>query len=61
MTKFQAIQHLRRWLLSANHRPGCQFQACSCGKAQEHSDAQLNANKALRDDQTADWVKGLGE
>jgi len=59
MTKFQAVQHLRRLLLAANHRHGCEFCCCSCGKAQEHSDAQLDANKALREDPLTAEVQDL--
>jgi len=49
MTLSQAIQHLRRLLLAANHELYCPFKACTCGKAREHSDVQLDVNGALRE------------
>jgi len=45
----KALKHLKRLLGTANHSFNCKFDHCTCGKAQLHSDAQLDANAYLRD------------
>ena len=45
----EAHGHLTKLLEAANHNPGCAFGPCTCGKATEHSNAQLDANKYLRE------------
>ena len=40
--------HIQCLLKSANHTPGCRFGSCTCGKATEHSNAQIAANNYLR-------------
>ncbi len=40
--------HLQVLLEAANHKPGCKFGPCTCGKATKHSNAQIEANKYMR-------------